>query len=368
MASEFPTQRRSSIVAAVNFTSSSKRKKLPVILFDIMDTVVRDPFYQDVPAFFRMPMKELIECKHPTAWIEFEKGLISEVELARKFFKDERHLDLEGLKNCMINGYSYIEGVEELLRDLKHNDYEIHACTNYPIWYQLIEDKLRVSNYLSWTFCSCVMGKRKPDPEFYVEVLRHLQVEPADCIFIDDRLNNVEAASKLGIVGIQFKNAHLLRHELSSLGLHMDEYFAMDLGNLMNCGLNNTHLDFCDGSLWNYSGDNTQLDTSDSIITCSRWYCWENLLARLNIKLAGGWEYGVNYDETFSHVSKLTTVRVLLVLAANKSWKMCQMDMKNAFLHRDLDKEIFMEQPTGFEDKENPTYVCKLMKALDLRS
>ncbi|CAM9003152.1 unnamed protein product [Rhodiola kirilowii] len=221
MASEFPTQRRSSIVAAVNFTSSSKRKKLPVILFDIMDTVVRDPFYQDVPAFFRMPMKELIECKHPTAWIEFEKGLISEVELARKFFKDERHLDLEGLKNCMINGYSYIEGVEELLRDLKHNDYEMHACTNYPIWYQLIEDKLRVSNYLSWTFCSCVMGKRKPDPEFYVEVLRHLQVEPADCIFIDDRLNNVEAASKLGIVGIQFKNAHLLRHELSSLGFHV---------------------------------------------------------------------------------------------------------------------------------------------------
>ncbi|CAM8907503.1 unnamed protein product [Rhodiola kirilowii] len=91
-----------------------------------------------------MPMKELIECKHPTAWIEFEKGLISEVELARKFFKDERHLDLEGkceshlcLKNCMINGYSYIEGVEELLRDLKHNDYEMHAFTNYPIWQRL---------------------------------------------------------------------------------------------------------------------------------------------------------------------------------------------------------------------------------------
>ncbi|CAM8915541.1 unnamed protein product [Rhodiola kirilowii] len=40
------------------------------------------------------------------------------------------------------------------------------------------------------------------------------------------------------------------------------------------------------------------------------------------------------------------------------------MDVKNAFLYGDLDKEIFMEQPTGFEDKEHPTYVCKLRKAL----
>lgn len=212
MASEIASQKTS-----INL--SSRRKKLPVLLFDIMDTVVRDPFYQDVPAFFRMPMKELIECKHPTAWIEFEKGQISEMELARKFFKDERHFDLEGLKTCMISGYSYIEGVEELLRDLKNNDYEMHAFTNYPIWYQLIEDKLRVSNYLSWTFSSCIMGKRKPDPEFYLEVVRHLQVEPADCIFIDDRLKNVEAALKVGIVGIQFKNANLLRQELISLGL-----------------------------------------------------------------------------------------------------------------------------------------------------
>lgn len=43
-----------------------------------------------------MPMKELLECKHPTAWIEFEKGLIDEDELARKFFIDGREFDLEG--------------------------------------------------------------------------------------------------------------------------------------------------------------------------------------------------------------------------------------------------------------------------------
>ena len=40
------------------------------------------------------------------------------------------------------------------------------------------------------------------------------------------------------------------------------------------------------------------------------------------------------------------------------------MDVKNAFLHGEIDKEIFMEQPHGFENKHNPKYVCKLRKKL----
>ncbi|XP_074272416.1 flavin mononucleotide hydrolase 1, chloroplatic-like [Silene latifolia] len=204
-----------------NFSTTNVNRKLPVLLFDVMDTIVRDPFYQDIPQFFGMPMKELLECKHPTAWNEFEKGLIDEDELARKFFKDGRHFDLEGLKMCMKNGYSYIDGVEGLLSSLKHNNYEMHAFTNYPIWYQMIEEKLKLSNYLSWTFCSCTIGKQKPDPEFYSEVLSVLDVEPGSCIFIDDRMKNIEGAVNAGMIGLQFKDADVLRSELLSLGVNI---------------------------------------------------------------------------------------------------------------------------------------------------
>ncbi|KAL5769708.1 hypothetical protein ACOSP7_013862 [Xanthoceras sorbifolium] len=207
----------------VSTGDDNRTRKLPVLLFDIMDTIVRDPFYHDVPSFFGMSMKELLECKHPTAWLEFEKGMIDEMELTRKFFKDGRPLDLEGLKDCMIRGYSYLEGVEELLSDLKENKYEMHAFTNYPIWYKLIEDKLKISNYLSWTFCSCVSGKRKPDPDFYLEAVRHLKIDPADCIFIDDRLKNIEAAVEVGLVGLHFKNADLLRNDLSQMGINISK-------------------------------------------------------------------------------------------------------------------------------------------------
>ncbi|KAI6695505.1 hypothetical protein NL676_023215 [Syzygium grande] len=191
----------------------------PILLFDVMDTIVRDPFYQDVPAFFGMPLKELIECKNPTAWIEFEEGSIDEKELARKFFKDGRPFDLEGLKTCMRKGYSYLEGIEELLQELKENGYEMHAFTNYPIWYEMIEEKLKISRYLSWTFCSCINGKRKPDRDFYLDALQHLKVDPPSCVFIDDRVRNVEAALEVGIVGIRFKSADLLRHDLSEIGI-----------------------------------------------------------------------------------------------------------------------------------------------------
>ncbi|KAI5648926.1 hypothetical protein M9H77_34931 [Catharanthus roseus] len=218
------TQRISAIMALNSSTpltsiSSNGRRKLPILLFDVMDTLVRDPFYEDIPAFFRMPMKELLECKHPTAWIEFEEGLIDEPTLARKFFKDQRSFDLEGLKSCMKRGYSYINGVEELLCSLKKNGYEMHAFTNYPIWYTMIEEKLKLSNYLSWTFCSCKFGKRKPDTDFYLEVLKHLDVEPGNCIFVDDRMKNVEAAIEAGFRGFQFKGVDLLRNDLSTLGV-----------------------------------------------------------------------------------------------------------------------------------------------------
>ncbi|KAE8704364.1 PLAC8 family protein [Hibiscus syriacus] len=75
-------------------------------------------------------------------------------------------------------------------------------------------------------------------------------------------------------------------------------------------------------------------------------------------------QYGLDYDETFSPVAKLTTVRVLLVLAANKDWNLWQMDVKNAFLHGELDREIYMTQPMGFQSQDHSEYMCKLRKAL----
>ena len=75
-------------------------------------------------------------------------------------------------------------------------------------------------------------------------------------------------------------------------------------------------------------------------------------------------QYGLDYDETFSLVAKITIVRVLLALAACKYWRLWQMGVKNDFLHGELDRQIDMIQPKGFEIITRPDYVCKLKKTL----
>ena len=71
---------------------------------------------------------------------------------------------------------------------------------------------------------------------------------------------------------------------------------------------------------------------------------------------------GFDYDVTFAPVAKITSVRCFLAVAAAKGWELHQMDVHNAFLHVDLDEEVYMVMPPGFH-ASNPNKVYKLQKS-----
>jgi hypothetical protein len=60
----------------------------------------------------------------------------------------------------------------------------------------------------------------------------------------------------------------------------------------------------------------------------------------------------------------MTTVRVIIAMAAAKGWSLHQMNAKNYFFHGHLHEEVYMEQPPGYVDQTHPNLVCRLKKAL----
>ena len=74
--------------------------------------------------------------------------------------------------------------------------------------------------------------------------------------------------------------------------------------------------------------------------------------------------YEIDYTDTFALVAKINTVRVLLSLAANLDWPLQQFDVKNAFLHGELTKEVYMDLPLGYMPGRHNQKVCRLKKVL----
>ncbi len=74
--------------------------------------------------------------------------------------------------------------------------------------------------------------------------------------------------------------------------------------------------------------------------------------------------HGIDYDETFSPVAMLKSIRILLAISAYYDYEIWQMDVKTAFLNGKLLEDVYMTQPEGFEQPGSTNKVCKLQRSI----
>ena len=186
-----------------------------------MDTVVRDPIFHDVPRRFDCSVDELFALLDSGAWIDFETGTIDEATYMQRMFarKPPAGMGSRQVRDTIWGGYCFIEGMEALLQELRQGGACVWGLSNYSPWMEELRRRLRLDRFFAGYVLSYKTGFRKPDPRAYTRLLADMGVEPGQCLFVDDRRRNVEAARALKVHAMVFEHVAGLRGELARRGI-----------------------------------------------------------------------------------------------------------------------------------------------------
>jgi HAD superfamily hydrolase (TIGR01509 family) len=187
------------------------------VAFDLMDTVVRDPFREALEAATGLALDELLDRRDPSVYPAFERGEIDEATYWRHYERAGIEVDPDRFHEVRRAGTRWLPGMPALLDELEGVVLRVTA-SNYSHWVeQPAEEVLR--HRFDRVVASCHLGVRKPQPGFYRELLDRLDMSPREVAFVDDRDVNVEGARSAGMVARRFVDAADLRDWLVELGV-----------------------------------------------------------------------------------------------------------------------------------------------------
>lgn len=146
--------------------------------------------------------------------------LYDKEKLTKEYLKkglDDSVLD----DNTALAAYRALTEIDEelftLIKELHGNYKQLAMANEVHKWTEIRDHFYSMSDYFDDMYISIHHGVTKPDPKFFQIILTEQKLTPEECIFIDDRIENVESAENLGIHGIQYENASQLKTELMEL-------------------------------------------------------------------------------------------------------------------------------------------------------
>ena len=159
--------------------------------------------------------------KNP-AWVEHDKGLLSEEEEIQDFaaaapeYEKEIRAVYANLGECTWK----LDYAIPWILELKEKGYRVYALSNWPKHiYDQREDKLDFLDLMDGYFLSFQEHLIKPDEKAFLRLMEKYGIEPGEAVFLDDTRANVLAAERLGIHGILFTSQQQAREELAKLGV-----------------------------------------------------------------------------------------------------------------------------------------------------
>lgn len=160
---------------------------------------------------------------HSVEWVQMDHGLIDEEEVVRRICRrlpDHLHEAVRRLVFEWDEPILPMEGMYELVNDLKQAGYGIYLLSNASVRHPMYWPKIPASRFFDGLVISAKEGIMKPREEIYLLLCSRFGLDPGECFFIDDLPANVEAARYVGMDGMVFGgSAAEVRRELCRAGV-----------------------------------------------------------------------------------------------------------------------------------------------------
>ena len=156
-------------------------------------------------------------------WTELDRGVMPKEEVFElminnvpaEYQKDAR----EFLFNHTLETVSCFDYAQNWLRSLKNKGYNVYLLTNYPPWMfePHFNNLFTFAPYVDGYVVSAVVKLIKPDHKIYDNIVAKYNLNPQECVFIDDRLDNVIGARETGLNALQFTTKEETFNNLDAL-------------------------------------------------------------------------------------------------------------------------------------------------------
>ena len=198
---------------------------ITTLLFDIGGVVLTNGWDEigrrEGADYFKLNFDE-VEQKHNKIFPDFEKGNVSlskyvneVIFYKRRNFNPEDFIDF--IRSRTKSYKSTLQILEDILSDKK---YLLAAINNESFELNLFRiNHFKLYKYFTAFFSSGFLNTRKPEPQIYKIALNVLHKNPQECLFIDDRIENIEEANKQGFQTIHLTNVENLKNLMIKKGI-----------------------------------------------------------------------------------------------------------------------------------------------------